>query len=82
MDAEPDNGRRCFIAAADLTTQAGTVMQQDLTLSTTLGNADVERNCHQYGEGMSVASAEERAAFAVGLRDMMSHSPLASAPES
>ena len=45
-------------------------MQQDLTLSTTLGCADVERNGHHYGDGMGTASAEERAAFAVDHPDM------------
>ena len=45
-------------------------MQQDLTLSTTLGCADAERNCHHYCEGMGATSAEERAAFTVDHPDM------------
>ena len=46
------------------TTQLGIAGQQDLAMATTLGCPDVERNGHQYGDGMGTASAEERAAFA------------------
>ena len=45
-------------------------MQQELTLSTTLIYADVERNSHHYGGGMGAASAEERAEFAVDHPDI------------
>ena len=69
-NAEPNSGGRCFIAAEDLTTQAGIAMQQDLTLSTTLICADVERKSDHYGGGMGAASAEERAVFAVDHPDI------------
>ena len=57
-NAEPNSGGRCFIAA------------EDLTLSTTLICADVERKSHHYGRGMGAASAEERAVFAVDHPDI------------
>ncbi|MGB0632732.1 MAG: mandelate racemase [Alphaproteobacteria bacterium] len=69
-NAEADSGGRYFIAAEDLTTQPGIAVQQDLALATTLGCEDVERNGHQYGDGMGAAPAEERAAFAADHADM------------
>ena len=63
-NAEPGGGRRYFIAAEDLTTQPGIAVQQDLALATTLGCPDVERNGHQYGDGMGAADQAERDSFA------------------
>ena len=54
-NAEPNSGGGCFIAA------------EDLTLSTTLICADVERN-PTVSATLGAASAEERAVFAVGDR--------------
>lgn len=69
-NAEPDRGGRYFIAAEDLTTQPGIAVQQDLALATTLGCADVERNGHQYGDGMGAADQAERDSFAADHPDM------------
>ena len=69
-NAEPGSDNRYFIAAEDLTTQPGIGVQQDLALATTLGCADVERNGHQYGDGMGAADQAERDAFAADHPDM------------
>lgn len=58
-----DASDRYFISAEDLTTQPGIAVQQDLSLATVIGCADVERNGHQYGDGMSTAPEEERRSF-------------------
>ncbi|MBK3804294.1 hypothetical protein GAY33_35125, partial [Azospirillum brasilense] len=44
-----------FIAAEDLTCQAGLAVQQDTALVALLGIADAERNGHQYGNGFDGA---------------------------
>lgn len=58
-----DGSDRFFMSAEDLSTQAGTAVQQDLSLATLIGCADVEKNGHQYGDGMSGASEDERRSF-------------------
>lgn len=49
-----------FMSAEDLSTQAGTALQQDLSLATLIGCKHIERNGHQYGDGLSGMSAEWR----------------------
>lgn len=49
-----------FMSAEDLSTQAGTALQQDLCLVTLIGCTHVERNGHQYGDGLSGAQADWR----------------------
>ncbi len=44
-----------FVAAEDLTCQAGLAVQQDTALVALLGIADAERNGHQYGNGFDGA---------------------------
>ena len=60
--AEP--GGAWFIAAEDLTCQAGLAIQQDLLLASCLGCTHSERNGHHYVGGMPGASAAEQRAFA------------------
>jgi hypothetical protein len=55
---------RCFMSGEDLTTLAGTSVQQDLALVSLLGLAHVERNGHHFVDGMSFAPEPEQASFA------------------
>jgi hypothetical protein len=55
---------RYFMSAEDLTTLAGTSVQQDLALVSLLGLGHVERNGHHFVDGMSFAPAPEQASFA------------------
>lgn len=55
--------RRYFMSAEDLTAPAGLAVQQDLALASVLGLDHVERNGHQYIDGMASASAREQASF-------------------
>lgn len=48
-----DGKARFFMSAEDLSTQAGTALQQDLSLATLIGCDHVERNGHQYGDGLA-----------------------------
>lgn len=57
--AEP----RFFMSAEDLSTQVGTALQQDLSLATLIGCEHVERNGHQYGDGLSGGCQDARAAL-------------------
>lgn len=52
-----------FMSAEDLTTQAGVAVQQDLALATLVGATHVERNGHQYVDGMAGAPEAEQARF-------------------
>jgi hypothetical protein len=56
-------GARYFMSAEDLTTQAGTAVQQDLALAMLVGAKHVERNGHQYVDGMAGAPQSEQDAF-------------------
>lgn len=57
-----EHGKKTFfMSAEDLSTQAGTALQQDLCLATLIGCTHVERNGHQYGDGLSGAPSEWRA---------------------
>jgi hypothetical protein len=58
-------GKRYFMSAEDLTTQAGLAVQQDLALVNLLGLAHVERNGHHYVDGFAGQGAgrAERQAF-------------------
>jgi hypothetical protein len=55
---------RYFMAAEDLTCQAGVSLQQDLALAALLGLSHSERNGHHYGGGFGSAPAAEARAFA------------------
>ena len=61
-NAEEGEGRY-FMSAEDLTTQPGLALQQDLSLAAVIGCTDVEKNGHQYGDGMAWARDAERRAF-------------------
>jgi hypothetical protein len=63
-----------FMSAEDLTTLAGTSVQQDLALAALLGPAHVERNGHHFVDGMSFAPEAEQAAFAIAHPDLYSRS--------
>jgi hypothetical protein len=52
-----------FMAAEDLTTQAGVSVQQDLALVALLGLQHVERNGHHYVNGMAALPHAEQHAF-------------------
>lgn len=52
-----------FMSAEDLTTQAGTSVQQDLALASLLGITHVERNAHHFIDGFGARPAEEARAF-------------------
>lgn len=53
-------GNRYFMSAEDLCTQAGTALEQDLALASIIGCDHVERNGHQYGDGLSGGLQTER----------------------
>ncbi len=58
-----DAGRSLFLAAEDLTCQAGLALQQDLALIALLGMNNGERNGHHYVRGMAGAPEGEQRAF-------------------
>jgi hypothetical protein len=58
-----EDGGRYFMSAEDLTTQAGSAVQQDLTLAALVGATHVERNGHHYVDGMAGAPKAEQDAF-------------------
>jgi hypothetical protein len=62
-NAEAGSGR-FFMSAEDLTTLAGTCVQQDLALVAVLGIQHVERNGHHFVAGFGGRPAEEAARFA------------------
>lgn len=57
------SGKKYFLAAEDLTCQAGLAVQQDTALAAFLGIAHAERNGHHYGAGFGIAPAGEAEAF-------------------
>jgi hypothetical protein len=61
---------RYFMSAEDLTTWAGTSVQQDLALVSLLGLAHVERNGHHFIDGMSFAPEKEQASFVAAHPDL------------
>jgi len=65
-----ESGARYFMSAEDLTTQAGTAVQQDLALATLVGAKHVERNGHQYVDGMAGAPQSEQDAFLAAHPDL------------
>ncbi|WP_417812490.1 hypothetical protein [Thalassospira alkalitolerans] len=59
-----------FMSAEDLSTQAGVALQQDLSLASLIGCTHIERNGHQYGDGLSGISAPWRKALQAAHPDM------------
>jgi hypothetical protein len=59
-----------FIAAEDLTCQAGLALQQDSALVAFLGIGHAERNGHHYGNGFEGAPADEADAFLAAHDDL------------
>jgi len=59
-----------FIAAEDLTCQAGLALQQDSALVAFLGIGHVERNGHHYGDGFAGAPVAEADAFLAAHGDL------------
>ena len=66
---------RYFMSAEDLTTLAGTCVQQDLALIALLGLRHVERNGHHFVDGFAGRSAAEAEAFAQAHPDLYGPSP-------
>ena len=62
------------MSAEDLSTQAGLALQQDLALAGMIGCAHIERNGHQYGDGLANAPAELRDALMGAHDDLYSAS--------
>lgn len=62
--------RAAFIAAEDLTCQAGLALQQDTALAAFHGIAHAERNGHHYAGGFVGAGEAEIAAFAAAHPDL------------
>ena len=65
--AEGDN---CFIAAEDLTCQAGLGVQQDLALGAFIGVTHAERNGHHYVDGFAATPPAEAQAFMAAHPDL------------
>ena len=63
-------GGKYFMSAEDLTTQAGTSVQQDLALVSLLGINHVERNAHHFIDGFGQRPAGEAAAFLAAHPDL------------
>ncbi len=58
-----ENTNSHFMSAEDLCTQGGFALQQDLALANLIGCGDVERNGHQYGDGLAGTSHQWRHAL-------------------
>jgi len=67
-------GKRYFLSAEDLTTQAGLAVQQDLALVNLLGITHVERNGHHYVNGMAALPETEQRAFLAAHPDLYERS--------
>jgi hypothetical protein len=63
-------GTRTFVAAEDLTCQAGLAVQQDTALAAFHGIVHCERNGHHYGDGFAAASPAEARAFLAAHPDL------------
>jgi hypothetical protein len=63
-------GKRYFMSAEDLTTQAGIAVQQDLALVNLLGVTHVERNGHHYVTGMAAQPQAEQRGFLAAHPDL------------
>jgi len=72
---EDAKSERYFMSAEDLTTLAGTCVQQDLALIALLGLGHVERNGHHFVDGFAGRSAAEAEAFAAAHPDLYAPSP-------
>jgi L-alanine-DL-glutamate epimerase-like enolase superfamily enzyme len=68
-------GARYFMSAEDLTTGAGTSVQQDLALVSLLGLTHVERNAHHFIDGMSSVPEGEQKAFVAAHPDLYEKRP-------
>lgn len=66
---------RYFLSAEDLTTLAGTCVQQDLALVNLLGLGHVERNGHHFVDGFAGRSRGEAEAFASAHPDLYARTP-------
>jgi hypothetical protein len=62
--------QKFFVAAEDLTCQAGLAVQQDLALGALIGVTHAERNGHHYVDGFSDTPATEAQAFLGGHPDL------------
>jgi hypothetical protein len=69
-----EGGKRYFMSAEDLTTQAGIAVQQDLALVNLLGVSHVERNGHHYVNGMAAQPEAEQRGFLAAHPDLYEHS--------
>ncbi len=63
-------GTRAFVAAEDLTCQAGLAVQQDSALAAFHGIVHCERNGHHYANGFAAAPAREAEAFLAAHPDL------------
>jgi hypothetical protein len=69
-----EGGKRYFLSAEDLTTQAGLSVQQDLALVNLLGIGHVERNGHHYVNGMAALPEGEQRSFLAAHPDLYERS--------
>ncbi|MDB5804834.1 MAG: hypothetical protein JWN73_2156 [Betaproteobacteria bacterium] len=69
-----EGGKRYFLSAEDLTTQAGLSVQQDLALVNLLGITHVERNGHHYVNGMAALPENEQRNFLAAHPDLYEQS--------
>lgn len=63
-------GTRAFVAAEDLTCQAGLAVQQDSALAAFHGIVHCERNGHHYADGFAAAPTREADAFLAAHPDL------------
>ena len=63
-------GGKFFVAAEDLTCQAGLGVQQDLALGALIGVTHAERNGHHYADGFGDTPAAEAESFLVAHPDL------------
>jgi L-alanine-DL-glutamate epimerase-like enolase superfamily enzyme len=66
-------GDKAFVAAEDLTCQAGLCVQQDLALGALIGVTHAERNGHHYVDGFGETPAAEAEAFLAAHPDLYRH---------
>jgi hypothetical protein len=66
-------GDKAFVAAEDLTCQAGLCVQQDLALGALIGVTHAERNGHHYVDGFGETPAAEAEAFLSAHPDLYRH---------
>lgn len=70
-----DSAQRYFVAAEDLTCQAGLGVQQDLALGALIGVSHAERNGHHYVDGFDATPQAEQQQFLAAHPDLYTDTP-------